>query len=757
MATESEDFQSVCLSYFQMSFARSRGAPQKQQTQNCLQHSKQADTMDNEAKFRREYSKSLAQALEERPKQPPREEVIRETYTALCFDDPQVTGGDHACRLLASCLSKETSPYNLSDALMDGILQATNRTTVVPVKTEEQEENEEELVWHTEGLATASGYALLAFTCLVKIPLQCCHSSDINTVTRLLGSYRGPKQDTRQPQQQQDCVEADLNQANEDDARIKALSEGISGMAAATNDSSDKGSSDGEHEHEYEEVWAAESDPSDYEYESGAQTLDFHHWQETAFDPEAISKPPPSSDWNDLSRAVVNLLSCLSYSKLAPLSQQQWHMLNVSDQLSQLTLTLLIQPENSSTLVFQNADLQQLGIRPLYVLRDRVAAYPETLGDYITLVQTLIAVDAAEPTKTREICAATIVGLSALSAQCTCTCDSKQTAQRLQRSVLDTSEDLTHIVEKSRRNDESSAVQVMWTLLPLLDRLTNITSQGTILEASCAPLSTANAQLLLQTGLFRELILLYTDTSKENENDVSRQTARVHLLRSLQAMCIQSVSLLGKYAWRVPDLARIVQSDEFAEQHVVDGMIWNLLGSTLAGGPVRLKIKGVPVVTATECCIRVMTGLERLCSNTETAMSKIRLLRTSTSNVFNDDNGWKESIQDLSRFTTYLVSCPSFATLWREVITANNGSLQKVNATLDSLRTVLSELPRIPEPPKPTGTNAKKTSDNDKAGDPIDRPASTYGENEVAAVRKAIKILAGYNRGDAPGGSSKTD
>ncbi len=51
------------------------------------------------------------------------------------------------------CLSKETSPYNLSDALMDGILQATNRTTVVPVKTEEQEENEEELVWHTEGLA----------------------------------------------------------------------------------------------------------------------------------------------------------------------------------------------------------------------------------------------------------------------------------------------------------------------------------------------------------------------------------------------------------------------------------------------------------------------------------------------------------------------------------------------------------------------------------------------------------------------------
>jgi hypothetical protein len=297
----------------------------------------------------------------------------------------------------------------------------------------------------------------------------------------------------------------------------------------------------------------------------------------------------------------------------------------------------------------------------------------------------------------------------------------------------------------------------MWTLLPLLDRLTNITSQGTILEASCAPLSTANAQLLLQTGLFRELILLYTDTSKENENDVSRQTARVHLLRSLQAMCIQSVSLLGKYAWRVPDLARIVQSDEFAEQHVVDGMIWNLLGSTLAGGPVRLKIKGVPVVTATECCIRVMTGLERLCSNTETAMSKIRLLRTSTSNVFNDDNGWKESIQDLSRFTTYLVSCPSFATLWREVITANNGSLQKVNATLDSLRNVLSELPRIPEPPKPTGTNAKKTSDNDKAGDPIDRPASTYGENEVAAVRKAIKILAGYNRGDAPSGSSKTD
>ena len=145
-------------------------------------------------------------------------------------------------------------------------------------------------------------------------------------------------------------------------------------------------------------------------------------------------------------------------------------------------------------------------------------------------------------------------------------------------------------------------------------------------------------------------------------------------------MCIQSISLLGKYAWRVPDLARIVQSDEFAEQHAVDGMIWNLLGSTLAGGPVRLKIKDVPVVTAQACCSRVIAGLERLCRNTETGMSKIRQLRTRTSNVSNDnDNGWKEPIQDLSRFTNYLVSCPSFATLWRELLTTNEESMQTVN------------------------------------------------------------------------------
>lgn len=90
--------------------------------------------------------------------------------------------------------------YRISDALMDGIQQVTEWTVVHTASHHvEEEENdggsneEEELVWHTKGVVTAAGYALLASTCFVKIPLHCSQSPDFNTVMNALGLYHGPK------------------------------------------------------------------------------------------------------------------------------------------------------------------------------------------------------------------------------------------------------------------------------------------------------------------------------------------------------------------------------------------------------------------------------------------------------------------------------------------------------------------------------------------------------------------------------------
>ena len=208
-------------------------------------------------------------------------------------------------------------------------------------------------------------------------------------------------------------------------------------------------------------------------------------------------------------------------------------------------------------------------------------------------------------------------------------------------------------------------------------------------------------------------------------------------------------------------MARVVQSEEFALEHTVDGMLWNLLGSSVAGGPVRLVMKNVPAaLTVEDCRNRVKTGFEQLCKNAEGAMDEIQRLRTSkTKDASRDDisSDWKEPIQELSRFTNYLVSCPSLATLWRSAITLDGESKQHVKTTIDSLRTRLSKLPRIPETTKPNNKTTK-TSENDKAGDPLERnPAFSFGEHEEAAVRKALKILSASGRADSAAGSSKTD
>lgn len=88
-----------------------------------------------------------------------------------------------------------------------------------------------------------------------------------------------------------------------------------------------------------------------------------------------------------------------------------------------------------------------------------------------------------------------------------------------------------------------------------------------------------------------------------------------------------------------------------------------------------------------------------------------------------------------------------------------------VKKSVDSLQRALNNLARIPSkaPSQKQTSDAKaKSADNDKAGEPLERVASTYGENEEALVRRAVKILSSIGRvqqqgGDSVVSSSKTD
>jgi hypothetical protein len=101
------------------------------------------------------------------------------------------------------------------------------------------------------------------------------------------------------------------------------------------------------------------------------------------------------------------------------------------------------------------------------------------------------------------------------------------------------------------------------------------------------------------------------------------------------------------------------------------------------------------------------------------------------------------------------MSCPPFATLWQDTVTANDETMQQVNTSIASLQNVLSLLPHIPEPDKCTMSKTTKTADNDKAGNQLECPASMFGEMEEAAMRKSLKILSASGQDSVI--SSKTD
>ncbi len=82
------------------------------------------------------------------------------------------------------------------------------------------------------------------------------------------------------------------------------------------------------------------------------------------------------------------------------------------------------------------------------------------LGEYLMLVQTLVAGDATDPTHSKSFAPTTIVGLNALSAVCyAMECMTSNALQRMQQCVLEPSEDLVHIVEKTQREDQAATLK----------------------------------------------------------------------------------------------------------------------------------------------------------------------------------------------------------------------------------------------------------------------------------------------------------
>ena len=688
------------------------------------------------SKLDQNFSQELADALSEGVQQPTKLEQIEHAYNSLCFDDPRVDS-DEACRLLAKALKDPSSSHHLSERLVDGVRQATARTKldVQPKKTTDESASQEEASSTTRELRTAGGatplgYSLLSFTIFCEIPLQCCEATSLKDVQILLGSFRGPERDDGEVEVEKEVVDEDIDV----EARIQAMQQ------QQTHASGDR-------ETQYEEVWAEESDPSDFVFESNAQQVDWSAWEDVVIDPIKLSKPL-NDGWHQVTQAVGNLLRELNLSMLQPIPSSEWRLYKVSGSLTQLTLTIALESRNSML-----KSLRRWSVQPLNVLRDRFLSKHDCAGDYLTLVQSLIAVNAGKNDNPEIFEESSLMGLASLSYACQ---QMKQYGQlvKIRLCSVECCENLATLVSQfsSPTTDASTRHPNEWVglvnaILPLLEVISNVSMNGTH-RMKHVTLSPKEAQWLLNSDLLRELVMF---SSKRYSSSLPAFAKLCHqaLVGSVLSLSLQNMQIIGKYVYRVPEMAMLFSRKEFLDSNVVESILWSMLGSQFAGTGV-LRRKDVTPMTVESSKKQAIEYFNILCVQVVESLHELGRLRSV---VRIEDLTWKGPILDLSRFANLLNSCRSLSALWKETLSTD--------VLQSSLGLVKSGLSTLPSADRIEAAANKRT--DDEYDDKKELKKKTVMKNQLieeeALVRTSVKILSMSleEQGPSPGSSSKTD
>jgi hypothetical protein len=403
----------------------------------------------------RRHAAAIAQALldqDERPKNN-NPNAAWDLYEALCFDNPILDESSiQACpKLSRALISKD---YGLSNRFVHGCL-------------EWQKENDHPAV------------ATLTYNVLLRIPLECLlllqhGSTDLEKLQKYLGSYKGVEREelNKDPelelqlkqellQQQEQEIQAMTSTPNKDIDEQEIMK---------VNDNADDID---------EEVWAAELDPSDFDFGDGAAETNIHHNDlddDYFLDPLRLSHPDPTLSNDAIKLATASLLQQATYTTVAPMLMQNKSE-SVIQQLTQLVLLLLT--DSSTTSI--DRELQNLGLTPLWILRDAALQRSVYVESYLEVLQTLLAVDAAHQEDhggaDDRLHSATIVGIQSLAAWCQMSRSSKSNTTNPKATlqcIVDSMNDLAHAMRKITDNP----THLQNTLIPILESISGMDEHG---------------------------------------------------------------------------------------------------------------------------------------------------------------------------------------------------------------------------------------------------------------------------------------
>ena len=731
--------------------------------------------------FIRQYAAQIAEALrqqEETPQQDSVEDSLPVFYRSLCFDEPMIDD-IYNLPIVASALSRQllskSSLFALSNRFVNGIvfLCQQKRNAQSGSNNSSGDNSNANTRTTTTTNPSSTAMAKLAFCVLILVPLECCtYFENLEISRQFLGSYKGSLQQQQQQQQrgeENEPVRMDEDLTTKDTTtqqEVERLAQAINETQIAVTDSSDNNAGD---DSSLQEVWAADSDPSDYDYGEGSpgmlpqQEQLLLNYQDDWLDPLVLSKADPSLTREQARSAIGSLLQQANYTLLEPIFTTSLSRADVDSYISKVTqlLLVLLHPQNimangdSMDASWQNAILS-----PLWVLRDAALHSPEHqhfTNSYLEVVQTLLAVDQAHlqdvagqiPAKKIELCSASIVGLSALSSWCSMITTLPKLIQVTVQAIVDSMNDLAHVVERASANYKENLTH---SLVPVLELMSGIPYEQAKTTMTISSEVTTTAQVLLNSGLLRQILVLALE-----ENEEGRAPHRFH--HALWSLCAVYPKNVGKYVSRYPGIPQLVrqycvQADS-SSRDCVHSIMWNAFGWTQCADSSQLNQQAPRVVwktknplSQTQAPSLSQDECQEVCQKSWIKMCQIveQYLQDSANNP-------KEALAVLEDFERLLsfAAVPSIASAFGTLV--DSSQLRKISNLLPGLsqQQQQQEKGEISDEVSVEQNIKDDSEEHDKKKSP-----SSKQQIVVSKVRKLLKQYTLFFQGNVKG-SFKTD
>jgi len=529
--------------------------------------------------------------------------------------------------------------------------------------------------------------------------------------------------------------------------------------------------------------------------------------------------------WEGARKAIYHLLSSASYGKLAlgSISSRTWSEGDISEVLADLAFMLLLENKDqvgtsvsasdslTQTDVSTDEDIVALWDRPLFLLRDRALDKNhghDALPSYLQLLNALLSNSdedqnvmsiLSSPLKSQtEDCStlppATTVGLSSLASLCsskeiTDASSGKMSGasvwsvcprDEVRKTIMSSLYSLASIVESVRpkksvigkaneeQSENSTWIRTAVCIISIIEYITNLQARfdyQPLFEGSgssrSTTLSESDAKEVSESGLFRELLSLYTTTRPRNETSSSSEdnpnaddVVRMQLLRTLFSLSAQSPELLGRYAVRVPEFINEVHSTTFMEKNLIDGILWTSIGSSLienksvatASSKPRLKLRAnsklnakISSIETTSLAERSLSGFETLCTRSTKALEDMKQLVQRTESLTDEQqkeyNTCKDELSSIKRFSNCLSNCPSATNIWLDSLKNKEESSSKAREYIANLKSTLASLPSFSDEELNTSHPGHKKDDDDN------RKGSEVNVNEDESEKKSQSLV----------------